>query len=180
MLYYWASSNCFLLSVCFRLYFWPHILNFKLASVFIRQWLSSSVLKYLQLLDKFKFSVTVTHICLSNITLQKWNPEWNPGHFMVDYSEEEYQALQAVFPAAEKYLCAFHREQSWRRWVSNSKYHLVHGNVSLGPCFIILYLQMQKVILFNIKSAHNQWNVNLLILAPSYIICSSIPQTLEL
>lgn len=48
--------------------------------------------------------------------LKQWNVEWEPKYFMTDYSEQEFQALQLVFPDAHKYLCSFHREQAWIRW----------------------------------------------------------------
>uniref|UniRef100_A0A9J8CJY9 ZSWIM1/3 RNaseH-like domain-containing protein n=1 Tax=Cyprinus carpio carpio TaxID=630221 RepID=A0A9J8CJY9_CYPCA len=56
--------------------------------------------------------------------IKKWNDAWNPKYFMTDYCEQEYQALQLVFPHAHKYLCAFHREQAWIRWTRESKNHL--------------------------------------------------------
>ncbi|XDV36618.1 hypothetical protein PO909_006364 [Leuciscus waleckii] len=48
--------------------------------------------------------------------IKKWNDAWNPNYFMTDYCEQEYQALQLVFPNTPKYLCSFHREQAWIRW----------------------------------------------------------------
>ncbi|XP_071821469.1 uncharacterized protein [Apostichopus japonicus] len=56
--------------------------------------------------------------------IKRWNPEWNPKFFMLDYSEQEYQALQAVFPGTRKFLCAFHREQAWLRWSKDGKNQL--------------------------------------------------------
>lgn len=54
--------------------------------------------------------------------LKSWNPNWSPKFFMLDYSEQEYQALHAIFPDAEKYLCCFHMEQAWNRWTKESKF----------------------------------------------------------
>ncbi|XP_065920362.1 uncharacterized protein [Dysidea avara] len=48
-----------------------------------------------------------------------WNNEWKPPCFMVDYSEAELNAILAVFPSADVYLCEFHREQAWTRWIRN-------------------------------------------------------------
>lgn len=48
--------------------------------------------------------------------LKQWNQQWEPKYFMLDYSQQEYQALEYVFPNAQKYLCSFHREQAWVRW----------------------------------------------------------------
>ncbi|CAM4611528.1 unnamed protein product [Leuciscus chuanchicus] len=56
--------------------------------------------------------------------IKKWNDAWNPNYFMTDYCEQEYQALQLVFPNTPKYLCSFHREQAWIRWTRESKNHL--------------------------------------------------------
>ncbi|MES9881483.1 MAG: hypothetical protein ABW185_11435 [Sedimenticola sp.] len=53
--------------------------------------------------------------------LKSWNPDWSPKYFMLDYSDQEYQALHAVFPDTEKYLCCFHMEQAWNRWTRESK-----------------------------------------------------------
>ncbi len=50
-----------------------------------------------------------------------WNDDWNPKYFMTDYCEQEFQALQLVFPHAHKCLCSFHREQAWVRWTRESK-----------------------------------------------------------
>ena len=43
---------------------------------------------------------------------------------MVDYSEAEILALEAVFAGIQVYLCDFHREQAWVRWVNNTKHGL--------------------------------------------------------
>ena len=46
-----------------------------------------------------------------------WNPDWCPPFFMSDYSEAEHLAITQVFPQCTVYLCNFHREQAWERWV---------------------------------------------------------------
>ena len=56
--------------------------------------------------------------------LSSWNPEWQPPYFMTDYSEAEMGAMSAVFPNCKTYLCDFHREQSWERWVKDRKHGL--------------------------------------------------------
>lgn len=40
------------------------------------------------------------------------------------YSEAELLALETSFPSVKVYLCDFHREQAWERWVKNSKHGL--------------------------------------------------------
>lgn len=56
--------------------------------------------------------------------LREWNPGWDPKFWMCDYRDAEYNALQSVFPNTHVYLCDFHREQAWTRWVKNSKHGL--------------------------------------------------------
>ena len=51
--------------------------------------------------------------------LKQWNPQWSPKFFMSDYSEAEILAVEQTFPATTLYLCDFHREQSWERWIKN-------------------------------------------------------------
>lgn len=59
--------------------------------------------------------------------LKAWNPTWNPPYFMSDYSEAELAALEIAFPGVRVYLCDFHREQSWTRWVKDHKHGLSHS-----------------------------------------------------
>uniref|UniRef100_A0A1X7T0F3 Uncharacterized protein n=1 Tax=Amphimedon queenslandica TaxID=400682 RepID=A0A1X7T0F3_AMPQE len=56
--------------------------------------------------------------------LRSWNTEWNPKYFMTDYSEAEYLALKTAFSDIKIFLCNFHREQAWERWVKDSKHGL--------------------------------------------------------
>ena len=51
--------------------------------------------------------------------INDWNPNYSPKFFMSDYSEAEMLAVGKVFPDTKLYLCDFHREQSWERWVKN-------------------------------------------------------------
>ena len=37
---------------------------------------------------------------------------------MVDYDSAEITALEEVFPGIEVFLCDFHREQAWSRYVT--------------------------------------------------------------
>ncbi|KAJ8272506.1 hypothetical protein GJAV_G00089940 [Gymnothorax javanicus] len=50
--------------------------------------------------------------------IKRWNPEWQPQHFMVDYATEEIIAVEELFPCCDVYICDFHREQAWDRWLS--------------------------------------------------------------
>ena len=65
---------------------------------------------------------TASHIEEALKTLRKWNPLWQPSHFMSDYSDSEISALEATFPGIKVYLCDFHREQAWERWIKDHKH----------------------------------------------------------
>ncbi|XP_052778802.1 uncharacterized protein LOC128216275 [Mya arenaria] len=52
--------------------------------------------------------------------LKAWNPSWNPTYFMTDYDRKEINAIENTFPGCFTYLCDFHREQAWQRWVGPS------------------------------------------------------------
>lgn len=56
--------------------------------------------------------------------IKDWNPKWSPPFFMSDYSEAEQLAINTVFPHCTVYLCDFHREQAWERWVKNHNHGL--------------------------------------------------------
>lgn len=43
---------------------------------------------------------------------------------MTNYSAAEMAAISAAFPNCKTYLCDFHREQSWERWVKDHKHGL--------------------------------------------------------
>ena len=53
--------------------------------------------------------------------IKNWNPEWSPPFFMTDYSEAEQIAINQMFPNSTVYLCDFHHEQAWKRWVNCRK-----------------------------------------------------------
>ena len=62
--------------------------------------------------------------------LKQWNPLWSPTYFMCDYSKAEILAIETAFPTATVYLCDFHREQSWERWVKNHQHGLTDDEAS--------------------------------------------------
>ena len=43
---------------------------------------------------------------------------------MSDYSEAELLAIEKCFPGTKVFLCDFHREQAWKRWVKDHKHRL--------------------------------------------------------
>ncbi|XP_062583252.1 uncharacterized protein LOC134245018 [Saccostrea cucullata] len=53
--------------------------------------------------------------------LKQWNPNWSPKYFITDYDEREIQAIEEAFQDCFVYLCAFHREQAWTRWLKQIK-----------------------------------------------------------
>ena len=57
-------------------------------------------------------------------TLKQWNPQWKPKYFMTDYSEAELLAIEKCFATTKVFLCDFHREQAWERWVKDHKHGL--------------------------------------------------------
>ena len=56
--------------------------------------------------------------------LKQWNPQWKPKYFMTDYSEAELLAIEKCFVNTKVFLCDFHREQAWERWVKDHKHGL--------------------------------------------------------
>ena len=67
---------------------------------------------------------TATHIEATLTILKKWNPTWQPKFIMCDYSEAEITSMESAFPSTIVYICDFHREQCWERWVKDHKHGL--------------------------------------------------------
>ena len=53
--------------------------------------------------------------------IKSWNPGWNPPYGMADYDDAEIGAMEEAFPGMIVYICEFHREQAWTRWVRKSE-----------------------------------------------------------
>ena len=51
---------------------------------------------------------------------------WNPPYFITDYLDAEIGALEEIFRDALVYICDFHGEQAWTRWVYDRKHGLSH------------------------------------------------------
>ena len=49
--------------------------------------------------------------------VKKWNPEVSPKYAFVDFDEREITALEVIFCDIKVFLCDFHREQAWHRWI---------------------------------------------------------------
>ena len=81
------------------------------------------------------YQVVGTFVCENETTdsimeglavLSKWNPNWKPPFFMTDFDEKEINAVEKVFPQCNVYLCDFHREQAWTRWVNKKEHGAFH------------------------------------------------------
>ena len=68
--------------------------------------------------------------------LKEWNPDWHPDIFMTDYSEAESLAIVQVFPTSKIYLCDFHQEQRWQRWIKDKKHGLTASDGKLLLSFL--------------------------------------------
>ncbi|WAR16479.1 CARTF-like protein [Mya arenaria] len=77
--------------------------------------------------------------------LKAWNPSWNPTYFMTDYDRNEINAIENTFPGCFTYLCDFHREQAWQRWVGPS------NGITESADLLKVYVQ------YNIKSIHKKY-----------------------
>ena len=69
-------------------------------------------------------SETIDDIFESLSVLKLWNPDWEPKFFLTDYSDAEIGAINKLFPMTQVYMCEFHREQAWERWVKDKKHGL--------------------------------------------------------
>ncbi|XP_065667451.1 uncharacterized protein LOC105850514 [Hydra vulgaris] len=52
--------------------------------------------------------------------IKQWNALLNPTFCMTDYCNEEIESLEAIFPDCRVFICDFHREQAWDRWLSKT------------------------------------------------------------
>ena len=80
-------------------------------------------------------SETATEIGEALSKIKEWNPTWDPAFFMSDYSEAESLAIENVFPHTTLYLCDFHREQAWERWIRDHKHGLTREE---GECLLAM------------------------------------------
>ncbi|XP_047133431.1 uncharacterized protein LOC124811588 [Hydra vulgaris] len=63
--------------------------------------------------DETTEAITEALMCI-----KKWNPLFQPKFVLTDYSNEEINSLEYVFPGSNVLICDFHREQAWERWLS--------------------------------------------------------------
>ena len=78
------------------------------------------------------YEVVAAFICQNETTaeiekalsiIHEWNSDWVPQYFMSDFDEKEIHAIESAFKSSNAfvYLCDFHREQAWTRWVSKTE-----------------------------------------------------------
>ena len=58
--------------------------------------------------------------------IKEWNPDVSPKYAMVDFDAGEILSLETIFPDIKVFLCDFHREQAWHRWVTNRDHNVSH------------------------------------------------------
>ncbi|XP_047145632.2 uncharacterized protein LOC124818650 [Hydra vulgaris] len=51
------------------------------------------------------------------LLIKSWNNDLNPKYGMSDYCVEEINSLEKVFEGCVVFICDFHREQAWDRWL---------------------------------------------------------------
>ena len=69
-------------------------------------------------------SETAENIAEALSVIKQWNVAWSPPFFMTDNSEAEQLAITNIFADCEIYLCDFHHEQCWERWVKDHNHNL--------------------------------------------------------
>ena len=52
--------------------------------------------------------------------LKNWNSNWNPPFVLCDNSGAEISAIEHTFLSTCVFICDFHREQAWTRWVNTT------------------------------------------------------------
>ncbi|XP_015778406.1 PREDICTED: uncharacterized protein LOC107356297 [Acropora digitifera] len=68
----------------------------------------------------FVQSETADAIFEALMVLKSWNPRWKPSCFMVDYLEEEMSAIERLYPDVQIFICDFHHEKAWERWLAGA------------------------------------------------------------
>jgi len=51
--------------------------------------------------------------------LVAWNPSWSPKIFTVDFSKEQIEAIELLFPGCTVLVSEKSREQTWKIWLNN-------------------------------------------------------------
>ena len=66
--------------------------------------------------------------------MKKWNPKITPKYAFVDFYEREITALESVYPNVKVFLCDFHREQAWDRWVNKADHGVANVADQVKVC----------------------------------------------
>ena len=72
-------------------------------------------------------------------TIKMWNPEILPKYAFVGFDEREIVSLESTYPNIAVYLCDFHREQDWNRWVNKGKNGV--ANIAAVECHSLTPIQ---------------------------------------
>nr|XP_054758565.1 uncharacterized protein LOC129264676 [Lytechinus pictus] len=65
-------------------------------------------------------SDTAEDIAEALSVFRRWNPDWNPEGFMVDYFDPEIEATETVFPGCTALFCYHRCETLWQDWLRDS------------------------------------------------------------
>lgn len=65
--------------------------------------------------------------------IKSWNTEITPKNAMVDFAVEEISALEKAFSGTTVFICCFHREQAWNRWLLKIQNSLDPKGQALAP-----------------------------------------------
>lgn len=55
------------------------------------------------------------------MSIKEWNPGWSPKYVILDYSDEQAEAVKIVFPGCSQFISESSRERSWRQWLTKSE-----------------------------------------------------------
>ncbi|XP_065679788.1 uncharacterized protein LOC136094113 [Hydra vulgaris] len=63
--------------------------------------------------------------------IKSWNNDLNPKYGMSDYCVEEINSLEKVFVGCVVFICDFHREQAWDRWLKTKSNGLTQDRLKI-------------------------------------------------
>ncbi|XP_028988455.1 uncharacterized protein si:dkey-31c13.1 [Betta splendens] len=63
--------------------------------------------------------------------LMAWNEGWAPGHFMVDFSSAQIDAVERVFTGCRAAVCYFHLEKAWGEWMREADHGVQNQDQAL-------------------------------------------------
>ncbi|XP_066924257.1 uncharacterized protein [Clytia hemisphaerica] len=69
-------------------------------------------------------------------TVKDWNPGWVPKYIVIDYSDDQSEAVKEVFPSSQQFISEASRERCWRQWLSKPE-----NKISGDPNKVFLQFQ---------------------------------------